>query len=236
MDLFLKTGLLVVKIFIASVALFPLAVPAIPAFPLGLTILEQLKDIQNKRIGAQIILTVIGLILVKSGITVIGAMAFTASSNQAYLIGMYETSYTCLKLRSALKHCIKTPSSTPLSRLVNVYKRIWILTSLFNSVYEFRFYVNLIGLVELTAIVGLYGAFSFPYDTLLMVPAVMMAVNLTIMIAVTFMLTVASTVWFESMELLENMRVRNKQPNRMRLVKVRIRSLPPLKIKIGSVN
>jgi hypothetical protein len=180
------------------------------------------------------LLSVYGLILVKSGITVIGAMAFTASSNQAYLIGMYETSYTCLKLRPAMKHCIKTPSFTSLSQVVNEYKSLWILTSLFNSVYEFRFYVNLIGLVELTAIVGLYGTFNFPSDTLLMVPAVMMAVNLTIMIAVTFMLTVASTVWIESMGLLENMRMRNKQP--MRLVKMRIRSLPPLKIKIGSVN
>jgi hypothetical protein len=225
-----------VNVFSISLAVVPLAVPRIPVFPLGLTVLKEFEAVQQNTVGVQMILKVIVLLVVKVGITLAGAIAFTASSNQANLIGMCEISYICLKIRSALKCAIKTLSFTPLSQVVNEYKSLWILTSLFNSVYEFRFYVNLIGLAQLTAIVGFYSTFSLPSDTIMIIPAVMMAINWTLMIAVTFILTVASNVWIESMELLENMRMRNKQPNRMRLVKMTIRSLPPLKIKIGSVN
>jgi hypothetical protein len=238
MDLFQKTGLLMVRIMIISMVIVPLAAPAVPAFPMGLMLLEQFKAIQNNPIGIQMILTFLMLLVLKFGITLVGAITFNTSCSQAFLISMYETSYICLKIRSALKYSTKSASSMMKSvpQMVNLYKRAWILTSLFNGVYAFRFYVNLIGLAQFTAIIGFCGTFGFPSGTAMIIPAVMMAVNLSIMIAVTFMLTVASTVWIESVEFLENLRMRQKQSKNVRLVKMTIRSLPPLKIKIGSVN
>jgi hypothetical protein len=231
MESFLSSVL--ISLLLLSIGMFflPLAFPTLPSFP-GELVANFMTGIMWSNEQHQ------GLLLVKLvrfGIEVviaaIGAAAFLVGGLHGYLTAINETGYCCLKFRSALKKLSEVGAKKHISnhQRVRKYQEIRILNTLFNSVYEFRFYIVLIGMVQLGGIVGLCITINLSSK----VPLPVFGIKLVFIL---FSFTVGSTVWIESEVLLQVIRAQNARSINKRLSKRLVQTLPPLKVKVGSVN
>jgi hypothetical protein len=235
MDIFLKLCMISIIILSVGIFLLPLAFPELPSFPgeVVATFLTGMWPIQRK--GFLLKLVGFGIQVI---IAAIEAVAFLIGGFNVWMTTMYETSYSCLKLRSALKSLIEGPEDRRMSLhgLGQKYQGIRIMNILFNSIYEFRFYIILVGLAELSTLVGLSNTVSLSSKLPLPVFGIMVFLSVMKFLAVIFVMTVGSTVWIESGNLIDQMKIRNMYCRNKRVGKRVINSLPPLKVKVGSVN
>jgi hypothetical protein len=238
MESFLSSVL--ISLLLLSIGMFflPLAFPTLPSFP-GELVANFITGLMWSKEQHQ------GLLLVKlvrfgieAVIAAIGAAAFLVGGLHGYLTAIHETGYCCLKFRSALKKLSEVGAKKHISnhQRVRKYQEIRILNTLFNSVYEFRFYIVLIGMVQLGGIVGLCITINLSSKVPLPVFGIMAFINVTKLVFILFSLTVGSTVWIESEVLLQVIRAQNARSINKRLSKRLGQTLPPLKVKVGSVN
>jgi hypothetical protein len=236
MAAFLNSVLIAILILSIGMVLIPLAFPDIPSFPGELVASYLTWSHQQHQSLRSPILKFVGI-----GIQVvcacIGAVAFFVGGLQADLTAIYETGFCCLKFRSALKKLsVDAAGRIPIRHLVKQYEEIRIMNTIFNSLYEDRFYIVLIGLGQLSGIVGFCATINLWSKLPLPVYGIMVFINLLKFVAIMFFLTVGSTVWIESRVLLEAMKVRYLRSSNKRLHKRLIATLPTLKVKVGSVN
>jgi hypothetical protein len=233
---FLNSVLISLSILSIGMLFLPLAFPDIPSFPGELVASYLTRSHQQHQSLLSPIVKLVGF-GIKVVCASIGAVAFFVGGLQADLTAIHETGFCCLKFRSALKRLsVDAAGRIPIRHLAKQYREIRIMNALFNSVYEDRFYVVLIGVAQISGIVGLCNTIHLSSKLPLPVYGIMVFINVTKFLAIVFFITVGSTVWIESRVLLEAMRVRNMRSSNKRLYKRLIETLPPLKVKVGSVN
>jgi hypothetical protein len=164
------------------------------------------------------------------------AFDFLSLINVSWYIMNVEVSFTLLTFRTYLIALQAKTVELGASIVSQRLRCIQILCNRFNVIYASRFFVQFLSPSILAIIVS--GTITLCLRPLIPFPLtlLLLAATFSKYITVIFVITLASTVWTESGQVIRQLRSTNKKAAMTKLNVRIIRSLHPIKIKMGSVN
>jgi hypothetical protein len=243
MDYFMKTVPLCIVVFGIVIFMLALFFPAITPF-LG-KLIVQLDDqpsmIDNRMLQLGRVIFTISLRVFLASFTAVIYVAIMMGCWQVVMCEIIFSLRTITSAMNEMNHGMFWSGGTkqiPLvTRNVSLLNKLQIFSTCFNSIYETRFFIYVLGLAQATMIVGGYSVMKYGSNVPTIIAVGLYAITAMKYIIAGMFLTMSASVYEKSKAEIEKMQhLVSSTGNQIKYKKMLLKSLRPLKVKIGSVN
>jgi hypothetical protein len=242
LDLFMKAVPLCIIFFGIVIFLLAFFFPTIPPF-LGKLIAQPERNLFRIENGLLHIGQGVLLCSLRLFVSFLTTMIFVAIMMGCWQVIMYEIIFSLLTLNSCLQ-AMKTEFSRAeanrgylVPKRASILKQLQIFCTFFNSIYETRFFIYVLGLAQASMVLGGYSAIRSGNQIPFIIIVGLYAMTLIKYVIIGFFLTIAASTHVKSNAEIKLMQKQvSRTGGQMKYNQRLVKSLRPLKVNIGNVN